>query len=88
MEEENQALLQKKIEDYPPGGKKTNICKILSFLLGVAGFFIAIIIILYINYYTSTVGRIYYNCTNKFTKCCRVESDGTECVGHAGKGGV
>ena len=84
MEEENQPLLQKKIEDFPPGGKKKNICKSLSSLFGVAGFFIVNIIILYIYYCISTVGRIYYKYINEIIKLYRVESYGTECVGHAG----
>ena len=84
IDRENQPLLGKNSEETRSGVKKTNLVCILVFLIGVAGISVAIIIS-YFLYYSFAVGRIYYyNYSNDFTHMCRVESDGTECVGHAG----
>ena len=88
MDGENQHLLGKNSEESRSGGKKTNLVCVLVFLIGVAAITLAIIIS-YFLYYSFAVGRTYYyNYSNAFTHMCRVESDGTECLGNAGKGWV
>ena len=84
MDGENQPLLRKNSEESKSGGQNKNLICILVFLIGVAGISVAIIIS-YFLYYSFAVGRTYYyNYSNEITHICRVESDGTECVGHAG----